>query len=118
MFRLGEMIALAEGAAAAARRAARAAQGTPYEKSDARFDAETLAVVARIAAREASLRVTVDGLRWAVGCADAGGSGAGASAPGLPEAVAAQAGLMADMDRMADALYGRDSAMTRQEQAR
>jgi alkylation response protein AidB-like acyl-CoA dehydrogenase len=109
MFRLGELVALVEGAAAAARRAARAAQGSSVEKTDTRFDAETLAVVARIGVREAALRVAAEGARWVAACQEAAESEAEAVARELrlPEAVAAQAGLMADMNQMADALYGR-----------
>ncbi len=109
LFRLGEMICWAEGAGAASRRAARALAGQQAEKSDPRFDAETLAAIARVYAREAALDVSTHALRWIRG-AD------GISDTELPELTyglgfdaiqRAQAGLMTDMDRVADALYER-----------
>ena len=108
LLRFGELIAKAEGAGALARRAARAEAGTLNAKADRRFDAAALSAVSRVSARTAALAVAEQGLRWTVG---ADGSGrdvaAGASAIGLAAIHAAQAGLLADMNRVADALYGR-----------
>ena len=108
LLRFGELIAKAEGAGALARRAARAEAGTLNAKADRRFDAAALSAVSRVAARTAALAVAEQGLRWTVG---ADGSGrdvaAGVSAIGLAAIHAAQAGLLADMNRVADALYGR-----------
>jgi hypothetical protein len=108
LFRVGELVARAEGAAALARRAARAAEHSLDERADARFTPEALAAVSRVFSREAALEVATNGLRWAVGAdSQAGDAGAFADALGLSEIHAAQAGLLADMDLVADALYGR-----------
>jgi alkylation response protein AidB-like acyl-CoA dehydrogenase len=93
LFRLGELIAHAETAALFAGRAA-SAPTTPSGLEPA-----TLAAMARVHAREAALKVASEGLRWAVG--------AGQTDPGLKQAlnldaaVAAQCGLVEDMDRIA-----------------
>ena len=101
LLRLGEWISYAECAATMARRAVRMAEGKLSEKSNRRFDTEVYAAVSRIFAREAALRVAEDGLRWVIG--------AGGEAVKLDLAAfhRAQAGLVADMDLVADALYGR-----------
>ncbi len=109
LLRLGEMICQGEGALATVRRAARASTGRVPDKGDRRFDAPTLAALARIFAREAALEIATGALRWlgggdAVGAADRKALEAGL---GLPAIYAAQADLIADMDRVADALYGR-----------
>jgi hypothetical protein len=61
-------------------------------------------------AREAASKVAFDGLRWVVG-AGAADSVAGPtpleSSLGLDAVCSAQVGLIADMDRVADAIYGR-----------
>ncbi|HET9316359.1 MAG TPA: acyl-CoA dehydrogenase, partial [Vicinamibacteria bacterium] len=107
-FRLGELVARAEAAAALARRAARAHEGTLDERADGRFTAEALAAVSRVFSREAALDVATGGLRWALGAdGEAADAAALADALGLPAIHAAQAGLLGDMDRVADALYGR-----------
>lgn len=112
LFRVGELVARAEGAAALARRAARAAERSLDERADARFTPEALAAVSRVYSREAALDVATNGLRWVLGgesqTADAA---ACAGALGLPEIQAAQFGLLADMDLVADALYGRAPAV-------
>jgi len=93
LFRLGELIAYAETAALFAERAASA----PTKASG--LEPATLEAMARVHAREAALKVASDGLRWAVG--------AGQTDPSLSRlldldaAVAAQAGLVEDMDRIA-----------------
>ena len=104
LFRLGELIAWAECAASLARRAARAARGELPEKADRRFDGEGLAVISRVFAREAAFKVGSDGLRWIGGEAD------GRKVEeelGLGAIYAAQSGGLADMDRVADILYGK-----------
>jgi alkylation response protein AidB-like acyl-CoA dehydrogenase len=96
LFRLGELIAYAETAALFAERAASA----PTKASG--LEPATLEAMARVHAREAALKVAAEGLRWAIG--------AGQTDPSLPRllgldaAVAAQAGLVEDMDRIAVAL--------------
>ena len=107
--RLGELIAYAESAGSLARRAALMAEGKLNEKANHRFDATALAAISRIFAREAALKVAEEGLRWVAG---AGGvedaeMAAFEAALGLPAIHRAQAGLIADMDYVADVLYGR-----------
>ena len=109
LFRLGELIAYAESAATLARRAALKAEGRLNEKANDRFDAAALAAISRVFAREAALKVAQEGLRWVIG---AGGVSeaempAFEAALGLPAIQRAQAGLIADMDYVADVLYGR-----------
>ena len=108
LLRLGELIAKTEGAAGLARRAARAAAGTLNPKADHRFGPEALAAVSRVYARSAAMTVAEEGLRW-VAAADESGIDIAAfeAALGMPAIHAAQCGLLADMDHVADALYGR-----------
>jgi hypothetical protein len=87
---LGELVAWAETAAVFADRAAtRPTAAMPWPET-------LLHALARIHAREAVLHVTTDGLRWL--------NGAGQTDPklyaavGLEPALAAQAGLVDDMD--------------------
>jgi alkylation response protein AidB-like acyl-CoA dehydrogenase len=112
LFRLGELAAAAEGAGCFAERAAAALDGKLPEKADHRFDGITLAAMSRVSARDAAQKVTCDGLRWVAG---AGGARAADGTPlrsslQIDAAFAAQEGLIADMDRVADALYGRAAA--------
>jgi alkylation response protein AidB-like acyl-CoA dehydrogenase len=111
LFRLGELITYAEGAACFAGRAAAALDGKLPEKADHRFDAATLAAMSRVFAREAAQKAAEEGVRWVIG-ASADGSAAASleNSLGLGAVRAAQAGLVADMDRVADALYGRSGA--------
>lgn len=111
LLRLGELVARAEAAAALSRRAARAAEAGLDPRADARFAPEALAAVSRVFAREAALGVAADGLRWVLGAdARSGDAAPGLSSElGLPAIQAAQAGLVADMDLVADALYARAS---------
>ncbi|HEX6898668.1 MAG TPA: acyl-CoA dehydrogenase family protein [Thermoanaerobaculia bacterium] len=111
LLRLGELIAWAEAAASFARRAARAADGKPAPKADHRFSAAALATLSRVFAREAAFKVGVDGLRWVCGAADGIDAAQLATAIRLPEIQRAQSGLLADMDRAADVLYGRAAAL-------
>jgi alkylation response protein AidB-like acyl-CoA dehydrogenase len=109
LLRLGEWIAYAECAGSLARRAALAAEGRLNEKANMRFDAPAIAAVSRIFAREAAMKVGTEGVRWVVG---AGGvrdaeMSAFETSLGLPAIHRAQAGLIADMDYVADVLYGR-----------
>jgi alkylation response protein AidB-like acyl-CoA dehydrogenase len=109
LFRLGELIAYTECAGSLARRAALAADGKLHEKADDRFDATTLATLARIFAREAALRVSTDGLRWICGGSGVSDSDVAAFevALGSPAIHRAQAGLISDMDYIADVIYNR-----------
>ena len=80
------------------------------ERADTRFGPEALAAVSRVYSREAALDVAVNGLRWSSEPRSQAGDAAAlarrarpARDPGL------QSGLLADMDLVADALYGRAS---------
>ncbi|MGO9911677.1 MAG: acyl-CoA dehydrogenase family protein [Acidimicrobiales bacterium] len=109
LLRFGELIAKAEGAGALARRAASAEDGTLNAKADRRFDAAGLSAVSRVWARTAARAVGEEGLCWTLGAAVSARDVASAeSALGLAAIHAAQAGLLADMDRVAAALYGRE----------
>jgi alkylation response protein AidB-like acyl-CoA dehydrogenase len=109
LLRLGELIAQAEGAACFAARAAAALDGALPEKADHRFGAATLAAMSRVFARDAALKVACDGMRWVTGAGVPGASTDDTfeASLALGAVRAAQAGLVADMDRVADALYGR-----------
>jgi len=109
LLRLGEWIAYAESAGSLARRAALLAEGKLNEKANRRFDATALAALSRVFAREAALKVAEDGLRWisgAGGVSDAEMSAFETSLQ-LPAVHRAQAGLISDMDYIADVLYAR-----------
>jgi alkylation response protein AidB-like acyl-CoA dehydrogenase len=111
LFRLGELAAHTEGSAALARQAARAADGALPEKTGNKFSPQAVAVMARVYAREAAMKVATDGTRWVRG-------GSGVSEEQLDRLEAgidmaainrAQGGLLDDLDTVADALYGRQS---------
>ena len=109
LLRLGEWIAYAESAGCLARRAVLHAEGKLDEKANRRFDATALATISRIFARDAALRVGEEGLRWICG---AGGTSdtdmpAFEASLHLPAIHRAQAGLVSDMDTVADVLYAR-----------
>jgi alkylation response protein AidB-like acyl-CoA dehydrogenase len=102
LFRLGEMVAWAETAAAMARWA------TQPEHDPARTEPAVLRAMARIYAREALGVVVNEAMRF-IGGAEPAGSGVPVqpgSSPGLDELVRGQAGLLADMDLVARALTG------------
>ncbi len=109
LLRLGELIAYAECAGCLARRTALALENKLNEKANRRFDAPALAAISRVFAREAALKVAEEGFRLIVG----GAGIADAELPvfetclGMPAVHRAQAGLIADMDYVADVLYGR-----------
>jgi acyl-CoA dehydrogenase len=109
LLRLGQLAAFAEGAAALVRRAERAARGELSPKASKRFGPEALATMARVNARDVAETVATDGMRLIAG----GGSGDQAEIQGLSSRIglgpiqAAQVGLIADMDAVADAVYGR-----------
>jgi alkylation response protein AidB-like acyl-CoA dehydrogenase len=109
LLRIGEWIAYAEAGATLARRAALAAEGRLHEKASDRFDADALAAMARIFAREAAMKVAQDGLRCVIGAGGVTDADVPefAAALKLPSIHRAQADLIADMDYVADVLYGR-----------
>ncbi len=109
LLRVGEWIACAECAAGLAKRAALAADGKLHDKANRRFDANALAALSRVFAREAALKVAGEGLRWAVAAGAVTGSDIAQFERilGMPMIQQAQAGLMADMDFVADVIYER-----------
>ncbi len=115
LLRLGEWIAFVESAACLARRAARLAEGRLHEKASGRFDAAALAALSRIFAREAAHKVAEEGLRWITGA----GGVSDAELPGFEASVGiatihrAQAGMIADMDYVADVIYNRVAKQVR-----
>jgi alkylation response protein AidB-like acyl-CoA dehydrogenase len=111
LLRLGELIAYAESAGSLARRAALMAEGKLNEKANLRFDATAFAAISRVFAREAALKVAQDGLKWVAGAGGVSESEIAAleTSLNLPAVHRAQAGLIADMDLISDALYGRQT---------
>ncbi len=111
LFRLGELIAYAECAGSFARKASRAARGQLNEKASHRFPAATLAAMSRVFARQAAAKVAQEGFNLICGAdgIDPMDTAAFETAIGGPSIRAAQRGLIADMDSVADALYGRSS---------
>jgi alkylation response protein AidB-like acyl-CoA dehydrogenase len=111
LLRLGQWIARAECAAAMAHRAALATEGRLPPKTDRRFDAAALHTLSRIFAREAALEVAVEALRLLAGAGALSDSQmlAAEAGLGLPAIYRAQAGLIADMDSAASALYHREN---------
>ena len=109
LLRLGELIAFAESAGCLSRRAARMAEGKLNEKTNGRFDATALAALSRVFAREAALKVGEEGLRWVSGAGgvDDADMPAFEASLGLPAIHRAQAGLISDMDFIADVVYSR-----------
>ncbi|MBL0087595.1 MAG: acyl-CoA dehydrogenase family protein [Ideonella sp.] len=109
LLRLGELICQAECAEAFAQRAAGVLAGQRHAKSPERFSGEALATMSRVFAREAAQKIGQEGVRWVAGSVDAGSADVAALLATIPhDAIrAAQAGLLADMDRVADILYAR-----------
>ena len=109
LFRLGELITWVECAESLARRAADTLDGNRHEKSPDRFDGSVLATMSRVFAREAAQKIGQEGVRWVAGSVDADRADIAPLLAAIPhDAIrGAQAGLLADMDRVADALYGR-----------
>ncbi len=105
LLRLGELEARVEGAGALARRAHAAARDELHPKADRRLGREALAAASRINARDVSLAVATEGVRWVGG---AEGGDLDALEDGLAPAIrGAQVGLVADLDELADHIYGR-----------
>ncbi len=108
LFRLGELACFAEAAAVFCERAVAAVEGTSHEKSPRRFNAEALTLMARVFARDAAQKVAQEGIRWVASAAEPGSPAIAALAAIPSEQIrAAQAGALADMDRVADILYQR-----------
>ncbi|PID85815.1 MAG: acyl-CoA dehydrogenase [Chloroflexi bacterium] len=96
LFRLGELVAFVETAAVFAERVV----DKPTEAIP--LDVATRQAMSRIHAREAALKMATDGLRWAIGVGQSDPNLA--DSLNLPGIYQAQAGLIADMDEVAEAL--------------
>ena len=111
LLRLGELIAYAECAGSLCRRAARSAEGKLNEKANTRFDANALAALGRIFAREAAIKVAEEGLRWvrrrAMASSDAEMAAFEAAICDCPPFIAPRQACSPDMDYVADVLYNR-----------
>jgi len=109
LLRFGELIAWVEGAAGLARRAALAAEDRLTEKTDRRFKPAALAVMARVFAREAALKVASQGVELVVGGGGVQERGLAEleTAAKLPQIRERMRGLLSDMDQIADIVYDR-----------
>lgn len=106
LFRLGELIAWTETAAVFATKAGAAADGALHDKCLTRFDADALGTMSRVFAREAAQKVALEGTRWVAGASEPGSAQVGAiGAVPTAQILAAQAGLVADLDAVRDLLY-------------
>lgn len=106
LFRLGELIAWTETAAVFATKAGAAADGSLHDKCLTRFDADALGTMSRVFAREAAQKVALEGTRWVAGASEPGSAQVGAiDAVPTAQILAAQAGLVADLDAVRDLLY-------------
>jgi alkylation response protein AidB-like acyl-CoA dehydrogenase len=111
LFRIGELVAATETAVVFAQAADKAMAGRRFEKAPTRFTGDALAAMSRVFARESAHKVALDGSRWVAGALEPGSPVlAGLDAIPADAIRAAQGGLIADMDRVADVLYGRTSA--------
>ena len=106
LFRLGALIAQAEGSAAFARRAQRAATKQLHPKAVRSLRAKALATASRVFARGAALTLATEAIRL-VGGADGGDLAGFERDLDLPAIHRCQGGLLADMQAVADALYAR-----------
>jgi alkylation response protein AidB-like acyl-CoA dehydrogenase len=106
LLRLGALISEAEGAAAFARRAHRAAAKQLHPKASKGLRAKALAPAARVYARGAAMTVATEAIRLVAG-ADGGEGGDLEQRLGLAEIHRAQGGLLADTQAFTDALYAR-----------
>jgi alkylation response protein AidB-like acyl-CoA dehydrogenase len=105
LLRLGSVIAQVEGAAALVRRARRAADKELNPKASRRLRAAALAAASRVYARGAALTVATEGVRLVAG-AD-GQLGELETHLDLASINRAQGGLLADLDSVREAVYGR-----------
>jgi len=105
LMRLGALIAQAEGAAAFARRAHRAATKQLHPKTAKGLRAPALAAAARVNARTAAMAIATDAMRW-VAAADGEIDGF-EQRLNLAAIHRAQSGLLADMQTVSEALYAR-----------
>lgn len=108
LLRLGELISHAECAASLCRRASASAERRLPEKGNRRFDSAALAAIARVFAREAALRISTHGLQWIASAGPLDGDLVDFERRlAFADIHRAQAGLLADMDHVADVIYSR-----------
>jgi alkylation response protein AidB-like acyl-CoA dehydrogenase len=106
LFRLGAVIAQAEGAEALARRAAQAAAKQLPEKASKRLRPDALAAAARVNARNAAMAIATEAVRLVAG-ADGGELGDLEQRVGTGAINRAQVGLLADLQTVTTAVYKR-----------
>jgi alkylation response protein AidB-like acyl-CoA dehydrogenase len=104
LLRLGALIAQVEGSGALARRAQRAAGKQLHPKAARGLRPKALAAISRVNARGAALTVATEAVRLAAG-ADGGELGELEQRLGLASIHRAQAGLLADLQAVTDAVY-------------
>jgi hypothetical protein len=100
------LIAQAEGAEALVRRAQRAAAKQLHPKAAKGLRPAALAGASRVYARGTALTVATEAVRWVAG-ADGGDLGDFEQKLGVAEIHRAQAGLLADLQTVSEALYAR-----------
>jgi alkylation response protein AidB-like acyl-CoA dehydrogenase len=106
LFRLGELIAWTECAGALSMRARDATDNGLDEKADTRFSAAALCSMARVMARDTAMKVAMEGVKLVTGAQNETPAGFIDSLR-LDEIIQAQAGSIADMNQVADVIYGR-----------
>jgi acyl-CoA dehydrogenase len=106
LFRLGSLIAQAEGAEALARRAALAAVKELGPKASRRLKPDALAAASRVNARNAAMAIVTEAVRWVAG-ADGGQLDDLEQRLNIAAIHRAQAGLMGDLQEVTTAVYGR-----------
>ncbi len=106
LLRLGALIARAEGAAAFARRAQRAADRQLHAKAVKSLRAPALAAASRVYARDTAMTIATEAVRLVAG-GDGGELGDFEQRLGLAAIHRAQAGLLSDMQSVSEALYAR-----------
>jgi alkylation response protein AidB-like acyl-CoA dehydrogenase len=106
LFRLGALIAQVEGAEALARRAALAAAKQLSPKASRRLKPDALAAASRVNARNAAMAIASEGVRWVAG-ADGVDFGDLEQRLNVTAIHQAQKGLMADLQVVTTAVYGR-----------
>jgi acyl-CoA dehydrogenase len=106
LFRLGALIAHAEGAEALSRRAAQAAAKQLPEKASKRLRPDALAAAARVNARNTAMTMATEAVRLVAG-ADGGELGDLEQRLGTAAINRAQAGLLSDLQTVTTAVYKR-----------
>jgi alkylation response protein AidB-like acyl-CoA dehydrogenase len=109
LLRLGALIAQAEGAAALAKSAQRAAVKQLNPKAARRFRADALAAASRCNARNAALSIATEAIRLIAG-SDGGELGGLEQRLGLDAIHRSQGGLLADLQTVTEAVYARKRA--------